>query len=94
MTDRERDVAKWIAGLLDELVRSGMDEDAHHRYRDMNSVEDGGDLKPITPPTGPEILRTWESSSEDVMMYLYPLVRLRFEELVDDYEREDGKKHG
>ena len=92
MTDRERDVAKWIAGLLDELVRSGMDEDAHHRYRDTNSVEDGEELKPIIPPT-PEEIRG-EVPMDGVLRYLLPLIRLRLEQVADDYEREDGKKHG
>lgn len=91
--ERDRDVAKWIAGFLDEMIRCGMDEDAHHRYRDRNSVESDelGEVKPITPPTGDEMLRMWESSSERVMRYLYPLVRLRLEEVVEDYTREDGR---
>jgi hypothetical protein len=92
MTDRERDVAKWIAALLDELVRSGMDEDAHHRYRCTNSVDDqdnpSGLFKWINPPTYDEIKSI---EMEGVLRYLMPLIRFRLEQVAEDYEREDGR---
>ena len=89
MNDREKDVSKWVAELLDDLICGGMDEDAHHRYRDQNSIEDpDGEhgIKPIEPPTSNEIVSV---PIDGVMRYLMPLIRIRLEQVVEDFARED-----
>ena len=88
MNERERDLCKWIAGLLDELVRSGMDEDVHHRYRSINSVDDQDNpngLKWIEPPT-PEEIRGG-IPMDGVLRYLMPLIRFRLEQVAEDWEK-------
>lgn len=88
MTDRERDVCKWIADLMYVVVGKGMNEGAHHDYRTTNRVDDQdnpyGLFKHIEPPTPAEIR---EASIDGVSKYLLPLIKIRLEQVCEDYER-------